>query len=717
MKKIAAILMILMLSMNAAYADQYYDDEYNYDELISTEITVNVAQGVVLVDEEQAAFITAPYLSENGTTMIEMNTLIDAVGAELTEDGDTITVDYAEVSFLFTMNQDKMSINGQMLTMPSPIVWSAEGVAMVPLRFFAECLGGDVIYDTDSEDIGITIYAGSDEDVNFKMLLKYAAMDKIGNSKQKWRISKPETFEVEENWWSSGYDFYLEDAYIEFSVTRNVDKFNIDQLYVLSQEDNRYSYYYYYNNYGVLFEKTKGTRAGLPYICFKWRHTDSISETHIFLNDNLIYSFNVQRDMTSFAVDKTNAEVDAILDSFEVGYKGGDEENTVDLATVNVKPKEREKDEYTDGNLNWTITLNDKWWVNEYYGFYNHVSMNRESDLNEEDLDEDYDSYYDDDSYSYDSSETVYVINAEIEVSTYSIPAGQTLSQWIEREQNDLKSQYNKDVLNVDGIKDTTVGERAAKMFTATHKYSDESTVNMEFYYLQDGRYLYEIAFSYDARDLGSDGFLENAHAIIHSFSPGVIDEEEIGDLLEIDSIIETNKVTKEFENDDLSLTLPCQWYVRSNINGQVYIVNNDYYYYSGYTGFSAYMGSYYPYNQFNMIISKSPLTYFEKDLTKSTKTLEEYIKENLAMLLNQINSVNLVVSEAPTVEETEFAGKPAYKVRFEPTDNNDVYVDLIFVDFGDYATVITATCSKDMYDSYTWEIGKKVINSIKFKK
>ena len=60
------------------------------------------------------------------------------------------------------------------------------------------------------------------------------------------------------------------------------------------------------------------------------------------------------------------------MNSLEFDYKGGDEENTVDVAEIGLEKQlaGEEKSEYVDGNYRWSIKLNEDWSVNEYYGCF-----------------------------------------------------------------------------------------------------------------------------------------------------------------------------------------------------------------------------------------------------------------------------------------------------------------------------------------------------------
>lgn len=705
MKKLLIALCFIFVFVLNVYAEEPYD----YDEnLIVTTVRVNIEEGTVTVNGENVE-CARPYLSENGVTMVAMTAITDAAGAEVKTEGDAVTVAYEETELLYTINSADMSINSQTISMPERIVRLEDGSIMVPMRFFAESLGADVVYDTEKAEAIAEISGGGDSDVNFRMLLKYSSADKIGNSKQKWRFSKPENFDLEDDW--GGYIFYLDDVRMSFTASKNKEKLNIDQIYVMSQPGQDY---FYYNDFGVLYEKTKGERSGLPYVCYRIRHTDSITEMHIFLSGDYIYTFFVQRVFESFASEKMNSEVEKLLDSFETGYSGGDEDNTVDISKGT--EKKEKKEEYIDGNLRWSVKLSENWTVNEYYGFFNHVELTRESELNEND--DDYSDGFSMLDGDYSEEDERYVPDAVIRISTYSLTEPDGISARIEKCRELLKAENRADLLKMSDIRNASVGEKSAKAFDAEIKYTDDFTQKNEYYYIADGAYCYEIKFTYASDDGEQTGFLETAHGVINSFKPGVIDSEEIGSLLEADDILETDKITKEFDGKLLSLTLPCTWSVRES-GDSVMIINRDMGY-MGYYGMSGYgLGGYYGYNDYSdmmITISRESLVNYEDDMTKTVKTLEEYVNKDIARALNLMNKEDCGI---PEIEPAEMFGKKAYKAKLKvkSDENSYRYVNCIYVELDSENIILILQQYSDIYENtYFTQVCDKIIGSIKLK-
>lgn len=126
-----------------------------------------------------------------------------------------------------------------------------------------------------------------------------------------------------------------------------------------------------------MYDKGKGEHNGVEYVYTKYRRLDTVTEAYAYKTDEYFYFITIQRSFENFETAKENTDVTAFLNSLEFDYKGGDEENTVDVAEIGLEKQlaGEEKSEYLDGNYRWSIKLNEDWSVNEYYGFYNKVTV------------------------------------------------------------------------------------------------------------------------------------------------------------------------------------------------------------------------------------------------------------------------------------------------------------------------------------------------------
>lgn len=672
MKKLFALALAAAMSLSqTAFADTDFDSW-----LGETVIAANAATGSVAVDDEMVEGCTL-YVSPNGTTMIAMQPVCDAVGAEFSGDGDTAAVDYAGVHFEYTAASADMTLDGRTITMPEAAALDEGGNFVVPLRFFAESLGADVTYDAETGDIRMLFSEFPDDDVNFKMLLKYSDVTRIGNSKQKWSFDIPDEFNM--NYYYGDYEFYIGDIAISFSAMKNTKKMNIDQAYIITQEQSGYVYF----SDGTIFEKKKDTRAGLAHAVCKRRYTSSIGERHIFLTDEYIYMLEVRRPFENFAQEKDSSAADAFIDSLRSDYTGADDGKTLDLAKETVSES---KTEYTDGNLNWSVKLSDGWSAEVYYGFYNTVYITKPTALND---DIDADNIF---SLIMDGG---YVEDPEIRVSVYSADGGSNAKAAHERQL--LSAQYSGEYLTMSQIGETKIGDKDARTFTAEIRLSEEQTEKQQYYYLDANGYCYEIVLSYDAREEADGRFLAGAESIINSFDPGEVDSEQIGTLLEADDMLAADNVTGQIETDYMTAEYPYAWRMLES-DGSVAIAA------AGEDIFAD--------TPVTLMIEKENLSVYEKDLTKKTYTMDEKLRMDLAQMLNLAPDAH----GEPVIENTVFQGKDARKVTID-SPQSGVKEEYMFVQLDSTNMLIIAKlCDKSAENTHYTQMCDKIINSIKLK-
>lgn len=112
----------------------------------------------------------------------------------------------------------------QTLTISSAVTISDNGTVMAPLRFVSESLGADVTYNSESGEIVIVSAGGLDSGVNYKLLFKYTEKEKIGNSKEHWRFTKTDNFDMSESSYGSSYRFSMND--ISFTIKKSEKRRN-----------------------------------------------------------------------------------------------------------------------------------------------------------------------------------------------------------------------------------------------------------------------------------------------------------------------------------------------------------------------------------------------------------------------------------------------------------------------------------------------------------
>jgi len=131
------------------------------------------------------------YVVEPGITMIPARIIAETLGAEVTYNDDEICIYNDEVEILFFVDSTMVEVNGYAEMLPcAPEI--KNNTLMVPLRFFAETLGADVIFDAESGEI--TISAGiTDNGDTVKGGIESLY---IGDSEYNWSMIYPNGFDV-----------------------------------------------------------------------------------------------------------------------------------------------------------------------------------------------------------------------------------------------------------------------------------------------------------------------------------------------------------------------------------------------------------------------------------------------------------------------------------------------------------------------------------------
>ena len=255
MKKFISLMICvaMILSSVGAMADS--------DSLIVNTVKVNVSSGSFTLNDEGMSVSAAPYVNQNGDTMVDMYALVNALGGEITEKDGVYSVTYDDVEIKYTLNSTEVDVAGQTLTISSAVTISDNGTVMAPLRFVSESLGADVTYNSESGEIVIVSAGGLDSGVNYKLLFKYTEKEKIGNSKEHWRFTKTDNFDMSESSYGSSYRFSMNDISFTLRSQKNDGTSSLEQYYLSMQKSYLSSY-----NRNVIYDKGKGEHNGVEYV-------------------------------------------------------------------------------------------------------------------------------------------------------------------------------------------------------------------------------------------------------------------------------------------------------------------------------------------------------------------------------------------------------------------------------------------------------------------
>lgn len=694
------ICIAMVLSSGSVIAEE--------NSLIVNTVKVNVNSGSVTLNDEEMYVSDVPYINKNGDTMFDMYALVNALGGEINENDGVYSVTYEDVEIKYVLNSTEVDVAGQILNMTSEVVINDNGTVMAPLRFVSEALGADVTYDNESGAIVVVSAGDLDSAVNYKLLFKYMGKDKIGNSKEHWRFKKTDNFDMSESSYGRNYRFEMDDISFSLRSQKADEKNSLEQYYLSIQKA-------YPSDYSrcVMYDKGKGESNGAEYVYTKHRSLDNIIEKYVYKTDEYFYFITIQRGFENFETAKENADVTAFLNSLEFDYNGGDEENTVDISEISLEKNfsEEEKAEYVDGNYRWSIKLNDDWYVNEYYGFYNKVTILKPTSI---EIDVDYG--YDDIMYYCGLYSTD--IEPQITIDTYSNPDKQSAEDWAKKKYENYKKSVNSEEYKISELKETQIGQIKAQYFEVNYP-NDENEQVLKMYYMNYGDFRYKINLEYDKREEETEGFKESADAIIKSFVPGEININELGNSLESDSCIELLNVENKFEGEIFSINYPCLWNVTESNSGLT--LTKD----KGYNNSEIFglVSGFFPNlslifgaeGDISLRAEKKSLLYYDDELNKKTYTLEEYMYKNIVGTLNCSNSY-LDISMQNEIEEVTLMGQKGYKADIVlKKQSNAAYYTIYFIPY-DSENMITVTkaCEKNVKNTVYEKALDKALNSLK---
>ncbi|MDO5804194.1 MAG: stalk domain-containing protein [Clostridia bacterium] len=132
----------------------------------------------VIVNENELKFDQPPYI-ENGTTMVPMRAIFEVLGASVDYDTETKAITATKGSTVIKLfaNSDTATVNGKEVTLTSPVA-NKNGTTMVPLRLVSEALGAEVSWDAETKVVTINldkevtdkmVFSSNDTSLSFKV--------------------------------------------------------------------------------------------------------------------------------------------------------------------------------------------------------------------------------------------------------------------------------------------------------------------------------------------------------------------------------------------------------------------------------------------------------------------------------------------------------------------------------------------------------------------
>ncbi len=120
-------------------------------------INYNSGNITVILNGNKISFDVQPYI-ENGTTMVPMRAIFEALGAEVNYDAETKTIRASKGDTIIELvtGSSEVVINGERYTLSNTVA-NKNGSTMVLLRFISEVLGADVDWNGETKTIEIIL--------------------------------------------------------------------------------------------------------------------------------------------------------------------------------------------------------------------------------------------------------------------------------------------------------------------------------------------------------------------------------------------------------------------------------------------------------------------------------------------------------------------------------------------------------------------------------
>lgn len=160
MKKFLCILLsaVMLLGMvNVASADEAGEIPQK------VEISFKVGDSTLMINGNPVT-VETPYVAGAGTTLVPLRVITEAFGAKVTWVNETkeIILEYPDVNITLQIGNVNVTVNEHTEQLPEAPVLSPNGVTMVPLRFVSETFGAVVSYDNETAAITVVKESGGD---------------------------------------------------------------------------------------------------------------------------------------------------------------------------------------------------------------------------------------------------------------------------------------------------------------------------------------------------------------------------------------------------------------------------------------------------------------------------------------------------------------------------------------------------------------------------
>ena len=110
----------------------------------------------VTVNGEAVRFVGQPPVKRSGRILVPLRGVLEKIGATVLYDGAarTVRAKKGDTDIALTLGMTDASVNGKPVTLDAPAE-AVNGATLVPLRFVAESLGANVLFDGKTQTVAI----------------------------------------------------------------------------------------------------------------------------------------------------------------------------------------------------------------------------------------------------------------------------------------------------------------------------------------------------------------------------------------------------------------------------------------------------------------------------------------------------------------------------------------------------------------------------------
>lgn len=533
-KKWISLCMAGVMALGCAvgvFAEDPELTEVSNAEIEKVEISFSIGDDQISVNGEMVDYV-APYVV-NDVTLVPVRLISESFGADVAwdEESQQATVTYGGVEIVLTIGSRIAQVDGEdveLLTAPEV----TNDRTMLPLRFITETFGADVGWEEETQRVTVVKEVTNSNSIkDYALLLKRSNKEYVGDSYLGWSMKRSPEFQLAER----SFDGYKNqftssghDCSFALVIGKRAEDADVDSVYSSMKT--------LAENQSVIELKKGKTASGVEYANLQLKTKTAYMDLRSYIGTDKIY-----RLMSAVSIEEGLTEFNSLvemLDTFDLSFQQTKAEDLSDVDSNNMhtfQSKEMEVSVLVPGDfVEYSYGSNS---VNEFR-FYKE--------------------------YSESTSLNFFI-------SVYSSEEGKDYQYWAEHDRVNNEKLLNLDYVSFSDLQTTTVAGLPAVYYTQEIKDESETTYDWDVF-IDAGDYFYNI--SYDI--VGTQAEAEaQSKIILDSVKIGTINKEKVGKMIRINE--EEELRYKEYKDAKYSfaVSLPSDWMVEQEA-GEIFAMENS---------------------------------------------------------------------------------------------------------------------------------------------